>query len=566
MIRKIEPLRDRVFGDRDKITSERYFLNITTFTVSIFSLFLSVYHLINTPSIAPAIIASSSSVLIFGLYYFTRFRGVVLIPKTILTLAGLIILDFLWYSRYLSNGPVLLFILIFVALVLWLWEGKQLLILLFLYFLNLSVLFYIDFNASETLFLYPNQEAKTIDIFLSFFFYSMLLIFFLYVFKQEFLRQKKKAIDSDKLKSAFLANMSHEIRTPMNGILGFSDLLKNPNLTGEMQQQYLDIIQKSGRRMLNAINDIIDVSKIEAGLINVELQESNLDEQLEYIYKFFRLEVEAKGMSLVYKNKHVVEQTIIKTDPEKVFAIFTNLVKNAIKYSKNGTIEFGYDIRSDFLEFYVKDTGIGIAEDRQEAIFERFIQADIEDVQARQGSGLGLSITKSYIELLGGKIWVESEVGVGSQFNFTLPYHPVTKENKITQEELPVDATAPNKKTHKILIVEDDEISATLISINVNEFCQAPLYAEAGAEAVQICRENPDLDLILMDIQLPKMNGYEATRKIREFNKDVIIIAQTAYGLSSDKEKSLDAGCNDYISKPIKKSDLVEIIRMHLTK
>jgi signal transduction histidine kinase len=337
----------------------------------------------------------------------------------------------------------------------------------------------------------------------------MLLIFFLYVFKQEFLRQKKKAIDSDKLKSAFLANMSHEIRTPMNGILGFSDLLKNPNLTGEMQQQYLDIIQKSGRRMLNAINDIIDVSKIEAGLINVELQESNLDEQLEYIYKFFKPEVEAKGMSLVYKNKHVVEQTIIKTDPEKVFAIFTNLVKNAIKYSKNGTIEFGYDIGNDFIEFYVKDTGIGIAEDRQEAIFERFIQADIEDVQARQGSGLGLSITKSYIELLGGKIRVESEVGVGSQFNFTLPYHPVTKENKITQEELPVDATAPNKKTYKILIVEDDEISATLISINVSEFCQKPLYAEAGAEAVQISRENPDLDLILMDFLLPKMNGYE---------------------------------------------------------
>ena len=565
MIRKIEPLRDRIFGDRDRITSERYFLSITTFTVSIFSLLLCVYHLINTPSITPAIIAAISSVLIFGLYYLSRFRGVVLIPKTILTIAGLITLDFLWYHRYLSNGPVLLFILIFVALVLWLWEGKQLLILLVLYFINLFALFYIDLNASDVLFLYPNQEAKSIDIFLSFIFYSMLLIFFLYVFKQEFLRQKKKAVDSDKLKSAFLANMSHEIRTPMNGILGFSDLLKNPNLTGEMQQQYLEIIQKSGRRMLNAINDIIDVSKIEAGLINIELQESNLDEQLEYIYKFFKPEVEAMGMTLIYKNSKTIEQTIIKTDPEKVFAIFTNLVKNAIKYSKNGTIEFGYDIGNDFIEFYVKDTGIGIAEDRQEAIFERFIQADIEDVQARQGSGLGLSITKSYIELLGGKISVESEIGIGSQFNFTLPYHRVTKENKVIQEEILADATAPNKIDFKILIVEDDDISATLISINVNEFCQSPLYAEAGVEAVEICRENPDLDLILMDIQLPKMNGYEATRKIREFNKDVIIIAQTAYGLSSDKENSLEAGCSDYISKPIKKADLVEIIKKHLS-
>jgi signal transduction histidine kinase len=564
MTSKIDTIRDRIFGDRDSITSERYFLTITTFTVSIFSICFSVYHLISTPSITPFIIAVCSSALIFGLYYFARFHGALIIPKTILTLGGLIILDLLYYSRHLSSGPVLLFILIFVAFVLWLWEGKQLLYMLLLYFLNLGILFYIDYNASYLLLVYPNQEAKSIDMFLSFLFYSALLIFFLYVFKQEFLRQKKKAIDSDKLKSAFLANMSHEIRTPMNGILGFSDLLKNPNLTGEMQQQYHGIIEKSGRRMLNVINDIMDVSKIEAGLINVEIQESNIDKQLEYIYKFFKPEVEAKGMILDYKNSKNVEHTIIKTDPEKVFAIFTNLVKNAIKCSKTGTIEFGYAIAGDFIEFYVKDTGIGIAKDRQQAIFERFIQADIEDVQARQGAGLGLSITKSYVELLGGKIWVESEVGIGSKFNFTLPYYRIIKKKIVTTKELFLDGTALNDLTLNILIVEDDEISETLISIIVSEFCKVPLKAQTGDEAVQICSDNPDIDLILMDIQLPRMNGYEVTRKIREFNKDVIIIAQTAFGLSRDKENSIEAGCSDYISKPIDKSKLIELIKKHL--
>ncbi|MDD4821956.1 MAG: LytS/YhcK type 5TM receptor domain-containing protein [Bacteroidales bacterium] len=238
---------------------------------------------------------------------------------------------------------------------------------------------------------------------------------------------KEKAEQSDRLKSAFLANMSHEIRTPMNGILGFAELLKEPDLTGEEQQAYIQIIEKSGVRMLNIINDIIDISKIEAGLMKLDVKDSNINDQIEYIYTFFKPEVEGKGLKFSSNSPLPDEEAVIRTDREKVYAILTNLVKNAIKYTDKGSIEFGYVLKTDreqqLLEFYVKDTGLGIPKDRIEAIFERFIQADITDEMVRQGAGLGLSISKAYVEMLGGKIWVESKEGSGSTFYFTLPYH-----------------------------------------------------------------------------------------------------------------------------------------------
>ena len=565
-MKKIELLSNHIFGDADRISTERYFITVTTSVSSIFLLILCVFHIIYALSIQPVLFAGSSSFVMLVLYYFVRFKKYLLIPKIILTIGGLIMLDLTWYSKFLSNGPVLLFILIFAALVIWVWEGKFLVFLIIFYFLNLFVLFYIDYTAPDILFEYPNHETRSIDIFLSLTFYSILLIFLLYIVKQEFLRQKEKAVHSDKLKSAFLANMSHEIRTPMNGILGFSNLLKEPNLSGNEQQEYIEIIEKSGHRMLNIINDIIDISKIEAGLVTSDIKESNINEQIEYIYSFFKPEVEAKGMKLTFKNSLPSKVSILKTDREKIFAVFTNLIKNAIKYSNNGEIEFGYTIKNNYVEFYVKDSGIGIDKDRQQAIFERFIQADIEDKHARQGAGLGLAITKSYIEMLGGKIWVESEIGVGSTFYFTLPYTPVSEGKREKQANLLFDVAKLNTLNLKILIVEDDVLSERLLTITVKDFCRSLLKAKTGTEAVDICRHNSDIDLILMDIQLPQMNGYEATQQIRQFNKDVIIIAQTAFGLEGDREKSIKVGCNDYIAKPIKKDELLLLIQKYFKK
>ncbi|WP_298371251.1 response regulator [uncultured Lutibacter sp.] len=376
---------------------------------------------------------------------------------------------------------------------------------------------------------------------------------------------KKKAEESDHLKSAFLANMSHEIRTPMNGILGFADLLKNPELSGKKQQEYIQIIEKGGERLLNIINDIISISKIESGLLEVNLKESNINEQIEYIYNFFHHHIEAKGLQFEFKNDLPTEGANLITDIEKVYAILTNLIKNALKYCEKGSITFGYKLKKandiSELEFYVKDTGSGIPKNRKKAIFERFIQADISDKMAHQGAGLGLSISKAYVEKLGGKIWVESEIGLGSTFYFTLPYQIPTKEKWSSNHDISVEVEETPIRNIKILVAEDDETSVILISLLLQKLEAEVLTAKTGVEAVELCRENPDITLILMDIQMPEMNGYEATRKIRKFNKEVKIIAQTAFGLTGDREKSIEAGCNEYITKPIIKKELFALIK-----
>ncbi len=368
--------------------------------------------------------------------------------------------------------------------------------------------------------------------------------------EQELLKAKEKAEESDRLKSAFLANMSHEIRTPMNGILGFAELLKTPELSGAEQMEYIRIIKKSGERMLNIINDIVDISKIESGQVKVFVAETKLNEQTEFLYSFFKPEVERKGVRLILHNGLPDKEAILNTDREKLYAILTNLIKNAIKFTIQGSIEFGYVKKGNLLEYYVKDTGFGIPRDRQQAIFERFIQADIADSRAFQGAGLGLSISKAYVEMLGGEIRVESEENKGSAFYFTIPYTLNSEQNSLINTDM-LDEEARQMKKLKILIVEDDETSEILISIAVRSLSSEILKVRSGTEAIKTCLANPDIDLILMDIKMPDMDGYEATTQIRQFNNDVYIIAQTAFGLVEEREKALDAGCNDYISKPL---------------
>lgn len=377
----------------------------------------------------------------------------------------------------------------------------------------------------------------------------------------ELQKAKLKAEESDRLKSAFLANMSHEIRTPMNGILGFTKLLKEDNLDVREQKNYIEIIEKSGNRLLGIINDIVDISKIEAGQMKVSHSRTNVDEQMQYIQTFFGPETQDKGIQFVLKESSSRKATIISSDSEKLYAILINLVKNAIKYTVRGTIEFGYEIKGDYIEFFVKDTGIGISKERQKAIFERFVQADFNDIMARQGAGLGLAIAKAYVELLGGKIWVESEIEKGSTFYFTIPCIYQLEENEKEQNVVPIHPVPCGVKNLKILVTEDDKISRMLILKVLEPFGREILTAQTGVEAVEMCRNNPDLDLILMDIQMPQMNGYEATKEIRKFNAEVVILAQTAFALEGDKSKTMEAGCNGYISKPIKKEELSNLLQ-----
>lgn len=384
--------------------------------------------------------------------------------------------------------------------------------------------------------------------------------------EEEIIKAKERAEESDRLKSAFLANMSHEIRTPMNGILGFAGLLKEPKLSGDEQKEYISIIEKSGERMLNIINDIINISKVESGQMQVFISETNINEQIEYIYTFFKPEAEKKGIRIFYNNSLRSKEAFVQTDREKVYAILTNLVKNAIKFTRQGSIEIGYEKKGDHLEFYVKDTGRGIPREQIGIIFERFRQVDDSLHRKFEGAGLGLSISKAYVEMLGGKIWVESKFKEGTVFYFTLPYN-VEKEEKDLKEHAAPDAGTENQiKNLKILIAEDDELSMVLLIKTLKSNCREILKVRTGIEAVETLRTNPDIDLILMDIQMPEIDGYQATKQIRQFDNNVIIIAQTAFALSGDRDKAIKSGCNDYIAKPINHAHLNELLKKYFLK
>ena len=377
---------------------------------------------------------------------------------------------------------------------------------------------------------------------------------------ENLIRAKERAEESDRLKTAFLANMSHEIRTPMNGIMGFLQLLNDVDLTSDDRQYYFEIINKSGERLLSTINDIIEISKIESGQLNVIYNNVNIKEILNFHYKFFINQTEEKGISLLLKNSEKIADVIV-SDQHILDGILTNLIKNAIKFTDSGEIEVGTYLKDESIIFYVRDTGIGISKTRQEAIFERFVQADLDYKRPHEGSGLGLSIVKAYSHLMKGEVWVESEEGRGSTFYFAVPYIPV-----ILKQEIPSDKSirADGERIHKILIAEDDETSYKLLEKILSDEKFTIIHVWNGEEAVCVMRDDPEISMILMDLRMPLTDGLDAPKKIRQFNKTVKIIAVTVNAFSIDKEIALNSGCDDYVLKPVNKKLLTDIIEKHL--
>jgi PAS domain S-box-containing protein len=373
----------------------------------------------------------------------------------------------------------------------------------------------------------------------------------------ELVISRDKAEESDRLKTAFLSNISHEIRTPMNGILGFAELLREPLLTGEEQQEYIGLIQQSGERMMKLITDIIEISRIDANVAATELSETPLNSLLENLYHVFRREAESKGLELNWKAGLSNSESIIETDSAKLQLIMSNLLQNALKFTHEGHVDFGYDKKDGLLEFYVVDSGIGVPDEMKEKIFERFSQVDNSLSRLHEGAGLGLSITKAYIELLGGIIHVEPCSCGGSRFFFTLPYTPT--RNVEPGETGSLIRSASRRLT--IVIAEDDEVSSLLLNKALKNENFRIFSAQNGREAVELVRQHPETDIVLMDIKMPLMNGYEATRLVKEMRPGLPVIAQTAFASPEDREKALYAGCDGFLTKPVKKSELLDMIR-----
>lgn len=375
---------------------------------------------------------------------------------------------------------------------------------------------------------------------------------------KELMAAKIKAEESDHLKTVFLQNISHEIRTPMNGILGFIDLLDNHDLMETDRKKYLDIVKKSGNRLLNTINDVIEISKIESNQIILHKSEVYLEQFMSGLLRFFSNQAAEKNLALTLDNNLTDNSVLIETDKSLLEKIFINLIKNAIKFTTTGSINLGYKIKKDMLEFYVKDTGCGIPANRQNAIYDRFVQSDLDITRSHEGSGIGLAISKAYVEMLGGNIWVESEVNKGSTFYFTIPFKPVNQsETKPAENHSTLDSLT---RPLNILIAEDDEISFLYLenlllhkNISITRACD-------GLEVLEKLKSTPVFDILLLDIRMPGLSGIEVTQKIRKNNRSLPIIAQTAYAFTEERIKIQKAGFNDIISKPINKNELIKTI------
>ncbi|MBI9041169.1 transporter substrate-binding domain-containing protein [Lutibacter sp.] len=371
--------------------------------------------------------------------------------------------------------------------------------------------------------------------------------------------QKNKAEESDKMKSAFLANMSHEIRTPMNGILGFADLLKTNDYSTEKQHQFLGIIQKSGNRMLETINNIIDVSKLESGLEKPHFKEVDIQKIVNDLFNFFESEATSKGLKFILTEGNVKLTQPFFTDEYKLNSILTNLIKNALKFTKEGFVEISYSINNEFAEFKVADSGIGIPYDKQQFIFDQFVQADYSHSSGFEGSGLGLSISKGYVELLNGTIKLNSEPNKGTAIYIEIP-NTSTKNNVIERSSELIKTSVPHLKKYNFIIAEDDETSYYFLEQVLKDFALRIIRAKDGKEAINKIKEYPDTTIIFMDIKMPILNGFEATEEIRKFNKNVYIIAQSAYIQENMKLQAKEVGCNSFIAKPIEKQKLYELL------
>jgi signal transduction histidine kinase/CheY-like chemotaxis protein len=383
--------------------------------------------------------------------------------------------------------------------------------------------------------------------------------------EEELLKAKINAEESDRLKSIFLANMSHEIRTPMNAIMGFSNLLGDQSITESEKSQYLDIIKNSGSRLLQLINDILDLSKIEAKQLNINNSICSLADILINSTESFRkseLLRKKPEIDLVLVIGEEIKSIKFISDCNRVQQVLDNLISNAIKYTEKGKIEIGCSIVSEdrrYIEIYVKDTGIGISKELNNIVFERFRQ--VEEERFHEGAGLGLSISRGIVDLMGGKIWFVSKENVGSTFYFTIPYSisdvPPAKTH-LTKEVL------PKLNGKNIIIADDDYFSFRYLQLLLEGQYANIMYAENGKVLLDMIRKKLP-DLILLDINMPVMSGFEFLSEIKTAGISVKIIAQTAYAMPDERERCLNAGCNGYISKPIKKSELFNVINTVLS-
>ncbi len=549
---------DLLFGTSVTFSLEHRFLNgslilggLTAFSSMVFNIAL---HL----GIYLQLLTAGTTVLLFGLYYFSRIRQKFHLPLYILSIVGLILLSLLWLANAGSDGPVTYIYFAILAFFIFVHTGRARIIMVSLLIINLLVLYFLEKWFPYFVNPYDDPSIRAIDHY-SVLLPTILIIYFVVSYARlNLLEEKRKAEVSDQLKSAFLANMSHEIRTPMNSILGFSQLLEDENIDKETRDKYLGYIHSSGESLLNLINDIIDISKIEAGELKLEKSYFNLSEMMQELYDTFSREREKMDKSDVKLNLDLpiyAGSFLYYSDLFRLKQILSNLLSNAFKYTDEGAVAFGFREQKKQILFFVSDTGIGMSEGEAKLVFDRFWKVKEHKGKLYSGTGLGLAISKNLVELLGGVIGLKSEKDVGTEFVFTIP---LKKQKEKIQKEIQEKTIKKfNWGKYVILIVEDDSSNYAYLKGVLSSTRAKLKWVKNGREAIDLFKRE-QVDVVLMDIKLPVMDGIEALRTIKQENPNIPIVAITAYAMAGEREKYLLMGFDEYYSKPVNASELLD--------
>ncbi|MCX6272301.1 MAG: response regulator [Bacteroidetes bacterium] len=487
--------------------------------------------------------------------------GRFVLSRYVLIILTIFFVTVTWFFNYGTNGPIIFFFLLIQSFTIFIFARPAREIISALLFFIITFLFGIELIYPGLIGYYPNYQSRLVDIYTSVIIYQAINIIIITLLVRFYSHEKEKAQDADRLKTTFLVNMSHEIRTPIHTIIGFSELLRNPR-SDESLEKYLEIIKNSSRHLLGLIDNIIDISKIEANQFKINFEDFSVTELIEDLEELLKQQLAGLGkQSVIVVCIHPEQEVWIRSDPYSIRQVMINLLTNAAKFTDKGKIVFGFMVKLAGIEFYVKDTGIGIDDDQTEKIFDPYYKIEHDEKKISRGAGVGLAISRQLVFMLGGSLTVKSEKGVGSHFTFVIPLNQVSGPKKEMWPVIPADLEFENKL---ILVAEDDETSYLLIKMLLNGINMRSIWAKTGAEALEQCLKNPHIKLVLMDVKMPDMDGLEATRKIKAIKPDLPVIAQTAYADGSDEILCKKAGCDDYISKPINNTLLIRKIKKHL--
>lgn len=482
---------------------------------------------------------------------------------------GFIIVTFIfinatWYYDFGSRGPWSYLLVLLFSYMMFMMKGRQLRMLILLLFFDLLALFLIEYNFTNIIPNYPNHISRIVDNYLAIFLYSVMAYIFMNIIKQNYQSAYEHAMEADRLKTSFLANMSHEIRTPLNAIVGFSNLIAESDLSEEDLNYYSNIINSNNDVLLRLIDDVLDVSLFETGQIKMVKENCDLTQMLSEIAGYYnKILEEGANESVVFVLSRPKSRVTAVTDCSRIRQALTNLINNSIKFTEKGEIELAMFVEEGTLRFVVKDNGIGIHPKHIKHLFDRFYKVEDYKEKLYSGTGIGLYLVKMIVEMMGGEIQVQSEYKKGSVFEMKIPVENIRlQEGKNEKKTGKVEDITSN---HVILIVEDEKMSSLYLEKILASDKIKILIAGNGESGIEIFEKHPEIDLVLLDIKLPGITGFEVIKQIKKLRPEVPVIAQTAFAMLGDEKKFLNAGFDDYISKPIDKDLFMAKVASFLT-